>query len=133
MNTRTLMTASSLFLGGAGFFASFGPQELLALLNPATGLAPVMVQLMGALYFSFALVNWTAKDNIIGGIYSRPISLGNTVHFVMGALALAKFQGSGLGNRITLVLLAVYAVFAVLFGWLVFGRGAACKVAKVDG
>lgn len=36
-------------------------------------------------------------------------------------------------RRITLVLLAVYAVFAVLFGWLVFGRGAACRVAKVEG
>ncbi len=133
MNTRLLMVASSLFLGGAGLFASFAPQELLELLGASTaGPAPVLVQLMGALYFAFALVNWTAKDNIIGGIYSRPVSLGNMVHFVMGALALAKFQSPKWDDKILLVLLAIYAVFAVLFGWLVFGRGTACKVAKVD-
>ena len=122
------MAASSLFLGIAGLCASFAPQELLAFFGAsATGPAPILMQLMGALYFAFALVNWTAKDNIIGGIYSRPVSLGNLAHFVIGALALAKGQSSGTGNRITLVLLAVYAIFAVLFGWLVFGRGAAAK------
>jgi len=133
LNTRTLMAASSLFLGAAGLLASFAPHELLAFLGaPAAGPAPVLVQLMGALYFSFALVNWTAKDNIIGGIYSRPVSLGNLAHFVMGALALAKQQSSGDVHGIMLVLLAIYAVFAILFGWLVFGRGTACKVAEVN-
>lgn len=127
------MAASSLFLGGVGLFASFAPQELLALLKaPAVGVLPVMVQLMGALYFSFALLNWTAKDNIIGGIYSRPVSLGNLAHFVMGALALAKFQSPEWDNRIMLVLLVVYAIFAILFGWLVFGRSAAGKMAKLS-
>lgn len=124
MNTRLLMVASSLFLGLTGLAASFAPQELLAFLgSPATGPASILVQLMGALYFAFALVNWTAKDNIIGGIYSRPVSLGNMAHFVIGAIALAKGQSSGVGSRAMLILLAVYAVFAALFGWLVFGRG----------
>jgi hypothetical protein len=128
LNTRLLMAASSLFLGTAGLVASFAPQELLAFLDaPAAGSAPVLVQLMGALYFAFAMVNWTAKDNIIGGIYSRPVSLGNLTHFVVGALALAKFQSPEWDDRILLVLLVIYAVFAVLFGWLVFGRGAASK------
>ena len=122
------MAASSLFLGAAGLLASFAPQELLAFLgSPAAGLTPVLVQLMGALYFSFAMVNWTAKDNIIGGIYSRPVSLGNLTHFVMGALALAKSQSPGWDNRALIVLLGIYTIFAVLFGWLVFGRGAASK------
>lgn len=128
------MLASSLFLGIVGLSASFAPQELLAFLGtPATGPMPVLVQVMGALYFAFALVNWTAKDNIIGGVYSRPVSLGNFAHFFIGALALVKGgQISGVGNRAMLVLLVIYAVFATLFGWLVFGRGGAGKVAKVD-
>ncbi len=131
LNTRLLMASSALFLGGAGLVASFAPQEMLAFLgSPATGPMPVLVQLLGALYFSFALVNWTAKDNIIGGIYSRPVSIGNLSHFVMGALALGKSQSAGLGNRVTLGFLIVYALFAVLFGMLVFGRGTVCKVAE---
>lgn len=124
MNSRILMATSALFLAGAGLVASFAPQEMLAFLgSSATGPMPVLVQLLGALYFSFALLNWTAKDNIIGGIYSRPISIGNLAHFLMGALALGKSQSAGLGNKVTLGLLIIYALFAVLFGLLVFGRG----------
>lgn len=128
MNTKVLMGASSLALGLAGIAASFAPSELLrALGSSAAEPLPVLIQLLGAMYFAFALTNWTAKDNIIGGIYSRPISLGNCVHFVAGALALAKQQFS---HGVTLPLVAVliaYTLFAICFAWLVFGYGTACK------
>lgn len=128
MNTKVLMGASSLALGLAGIAASFAPSELLRVLgSSAAEPLPVLIQLLGAMYFAFALTNWTAKDNIIGGIYSRPISLGNCVHFVAGALALAKQQFS---HGVTLPLVAVliaYTLFAICFAWLVFGYGTACK------
>ena len=121
MNTKTLMTVSSIVLGFAGIFALFAPHELLAALSsPLTNPLPAIIQLLGALYLSFALTNWTAKDSIIGGIYARPTSLGNFVHFTVGALALAKYQLSGAANAPLLVVLIVYAVFAIIFGWLVF-------------
>jgi hypothetical protein len=128
MNTKILMAASSLALGVAGIVASFAPSELLqALGSPAA--APVLIQLLGGAYLAFAITNWTAKDNVIGGIYSRPLSLGNSVHFLTGSLALAKQQFSqGVSLPLVAVLIA-YSVFAVCFLWLVFGRGAACKVA----
>jgi hypothetical protein len=89
----------------------------------------VLIQLLGAAYVAFAIVTWTAKDSAIGGIYARPLSLGNSVHFLTGALALAKQQFSqGVSLPLVIVLIA-YSVFAVCFLWLVFGRGAACKVA----
>jgi hypothetical protein len=127
------MVASSLALGLAGIAASFAPSELLrAVGSPADEPLPVLIQLLGGTYLGFAFMNWTAKDNIIGGIYSRPVSLGNCVLFLTGALALAKQQFSG-GFRLPLTAaLIVYAVFAVGFTWLVFGRGAACKVAAPE-
>lgn len=130
MNTKILMAASSLTLGLAGLASSFAPSELLRVLgSPATEPLPVLVQLLGAMYYAFALTNWTAKDNVIGGIYSRPLSLGNCVHFIMGALALAKQQFShGVSMPLIAVLIA-YTVFAICFAWLVFGYGAACRVA----
>ena len=74
MKTNLLMVVSSILLGLAGIVALFAPQELLAALHvPVTHPLPVVIQLMGALYFAFALTNWTAKDSIIGGIYARPI------------------------------------------------------------
>ena len=130
MHTKILMGSSSVALGLAGIAASFAPTELLrALGSPAGEPLPVLIQLLGAMYIAFALTNWTAKDNIIGGSYSRPLSLGNCVHFIVGALALAKQQFAH-GVRMPLIAaLIVYTVFAICFAWLVFGHGTACKVA----
>lgn len=130
MNTKILMVTSSLALGLAGIVASFAPSELLrALGSPAATPVPVLIQLLGGAYVAFAITNWTAKDNIIGGIYSRPLSLGNSVHFLTGSLALAKQQFSQGVSLPLVVVLIVYSILAICFLWLVFGQGAACKVA----
>src|SRR5215212_3185955 len=85
------MAVSSFVLGLAGLMLLFAPQEALAVLRvPLTTQLPVLVQLAGALYVSFSVMNWTAKDSVIGGIYARPISLANFAHFFIGTLLLAK-------------------------------------------
>ena len=117
MNTKLLMTSSALILGLAGVFALFAPEVLLP---AAAGATSVLVQLMGALYFSFALMNWTAKDSAIGGIYARPVSLANFSHFLSGVLLLLKYQLSNEINLFVVAALVVYAVYAVCFYWLVF-------------
>ena len=121
MNTNLLMTTSSLLLGLAGIFALFIPDVLLAMVgmwvaNPLS----VLIQLLGALYFSMALMNWTAKDSAIGGIYARPVSLANFAHFFIGALLLIKYQVSNELNLLIFLVMVVYVVFATLFYWLVF-------------
>ena len=86
------------------------------MINPLS----VFFQPMGAMYFSIALMNWTAKDSIIGGIYARPISLGNFAHFFSGTLLIAKYLLSNGFNVSILMMLVVYTIFASLFYWLVF-------------
>lgn len=120
MSTKLLMTSSSLILGLAGILALFAPEALLPDDISGNGQISVLIQLMGALYFSFALMNWTAKDSAIGGIYARPVSLGNFGHFLAGTLLLARYQLSNELNVYILMALALYASFAVLFYWLVF-------------
>ena len=121
MNTKLLMTISSLVLGLAGIFALFAPENLLGMLGaPASNSLVVLIQLMGALYFSMAMMNWTAKDSIIGGIYARPVSIGNFAHFFIGTLLLAKDLLSNGYSVTILLILVVYAIFASLFYWLVF-------------
>ena len=127
------MKTSSLVLGLAGLAASFAPSELLAALrSPVAEPLPVLIQLLGSMYFAFAITNWTAKDNMIGGIYSRPLSLGNLTHFVVGTLALAKQQFSKDISVPLLAVLIVYTILAICFAWLVFGYGTACKVAAPE-
>src|SRR5258705_3799230 len=107
MNTKLLMTTSSLMLGLAGIFALFAPDVLLAMLSvPMTKPLSVLIQLLGALYFSFALMNWTAKDSIIGGIYARPVSLGNFAHFFIGTLLLANYVLSN-GFNVSILFIVV--------------------------
>jgi len=120
MNTKLLMTACSLLLGATGIFALFLPDVLLS----AQGVEPteamsMLVQLMGALYFGFAIMNWTAKDSAIGGVYARPVSLANFSHFLTGALLLAKNLFDEF-SPLMLIVTVVYVVFAACFYWLVF-------------
>jgi len=121
MNTKILMTISSLISGAAGVLALFAPDALLAMLGEEGSRSlSLLVQLMGVLYFAFALMNWTAKDSAIGGIYARPVSLANFSHFFAGALILLKVGLFGEFNLPVFVVFLVYAVFAGLFYWLVF-------------
>ena len=120
MNTKLLMTACSLLLGATGIFALFLPDVLLS----AQGVEPteamsMLVQLMVALYFGFAIMNWTAKDSAIGGVYARPVSLANFSHFLTGALLLAKNLFDEF-SPLMLIVTVVYVVFAACFYWLVF-------------
>ena len=121
MNTKLLMTISALTMGVAGIVLSFLPHELLNYLGSTTGtiLNSLILQILGALYFAFAMVNWTAKANLIGGIYSRAIAIGNLTHFTIGALALSK--GYFLDHEtVILTLSAIYTVFAILFAIVFF-------------
>jgi hypothetical protein len=121
MNTKILMTAASLILAAAGVFALFVPDVVLSLVNTSvTAQLSALVQLMGTLYFGFAIMNWTAKDSAIGGIYARPVSLGNFGHFFAGGLLLLRYQFSNPFNLFIMILLILYVIFAILFYWLVF-------------
>jgi hypothetical protein len=121
VNTKLVMTVSSFVLGLAGLMLLFAPQEALAALRvPLATPLPILVQLAGALYVSFSVMNWTAKDSLIGGIYARPISLANFAHFFVGTLVLVKAQLSRESRMVTVGVLIGYVIFAMLFGWLVF-------------
>lgn len=115
------MTLSSLLMGAAGIILSFAPSEVLQYLKIESAIAVevVIMQILGALYFAFAMVNWTAKANLIGGIYGRPIAIGNLTHFVIGALALIKSYFSN-HESVVLIFAVIYAVFAVLFSIVFF-------------
>jgi len=124
MNSRNLMIATSAYLAAGGIAALFAPAELLAALGaPATEPLPVLVQLLGSLYFAFAIVNWMAKDNAIGGIYSRPLAMANWGHFFAGGAVLARHAAAH-GVRAPLaVVLVVYITLALCFGYVAFGPG----------
>jgi Fe2+ transport system protein B len=113
MNTKLLMTASSILLLAAGVTLTFAPQEAASLFStPTFSVLPLIMQMLGALYFGFGMVNWLAKESLLGGIYGRPIVVGNLAHFTIGALALMK----GASTAPEYGAAIVYALFAAAFG-----------------
>jgi hypothetical protein len=119
MNTKILMGASAIVLGLLGAAGLFLPHEILAALKVSGGsILPVMVQLHAAALLAFAMVNWTAKESLIGGIYGRAIGIGNLTHFTIGAIALVKAASAA---PMLYGAAAVYGVFAVAFGVVFFG------------
>jgi len=128
MKTKILMASSALVMAALGVAATFLPQEIVAALGGGGGRTlPLLVQVLGASYLGFAMLNWMAKESLIGGIYSRPVSMGNFLHFAVAGIALVKAVVAGERAVAVLVCTAIYVVFAVAFGAVVFGRA---KVAK---
>ena len=97
-----------------GLALTFAPVEVLAALgakaNPALTL---LAQLTGALYFGFAILDWMQRESTIGGIYNRPLLVGNLTHFVVGGLALLKAAAW--------IPAGIYSILAIGFGTLLFG------------
>lgn len=115
------MIASAVVMAIAGILASFIPHEILNYIGVnSTGIAPLIIQITGALYLGFAVMNWMAKGILIGGIYARPLAMGNFMHYVVSALALIK--GLRTNPHLTSVwtLCAIYLIFAILFGLILF-------------
>ena len=113
------MTFSAFILGVAGIMLSFFPIEVSNYLDLKESNS-IILQILGALYFGFAMLNWTAKANLIGGIYSRPVAIGNFTHFLIGALALAKLGFKNMSLTYILISTIIYSLFAILFGYVLF-------------
>lgn len=129
MNTRLLMSASAIFMGIAGLCLTFLPAELINYAGLVTGeMSILLLQITGALFVAFASLNWMARGNLIGGIYSRPVAMGNFAHFFIGGITLLK---SAITNEFMILLWTaaiIYTLFAVLFALVAFGNPLSTKV-----
>ena len=118
MSTRLLMSVSAVVMGLGGGACLFAPDEILTATH--AGGSPSVLQLLGALFFAFAMMNWTAKDSLIGGIYNRPVALGNLTHFTIGAISIVKMAAAGALPHAVWVVAIVYVLFAVAFARVFF-------------
>jgi hypothetical protein len=123
-STRLLMTASAAVMAAAGIAGSFLPDEILAGLGVARGgPSTTIMQVLASLWLAAAMTNWMARGNAFGGIYGRPIAVGNLTHFAIGGITLAKMVAGG-GAPLPLVVAAVvYTVFAAAFAVVMFSAG----------
>ena len=114
------MSAAS--LGAAGILLTFMPDTILSQLNIDTNNSALfLMQILGALYFAFGMLNWMTKTSLIGGIYNRPIAVANFTHFLIAGLALIKGLISNPNSSyIVWTVGVIYFVFGFCFGLILF-------------
>jgi len=118
MNTKVLMIASASVLAALGLVASFVPREILIFIGARPDPLPVLfVQIAGGLYLGFAMLNWMAREGLIGGIYGRPVIFGNFMHFMVVAFAILKALIDGPRPPAVVVGAVVYWAFCIGFAW----------------
>jgi hypothetical protein len=133
-----LMSVTAVVLGALGLGATFLPQELLRLAGAAeSGPLVALVQLLGAVWFGFAMLDWMARESLLGGIYGRPLVVGNLAHFVIAGTALLKLVVRDPQARTLWPGAVLFCLLAIAFGAVLFrhpggsrsgasGSGASC-------
>ncbi len=120
MNTKLIMTISAIILAAIGISLIFLPDEIAGFIGIGSSKTfQLILQLLGALFFAFAMLNWMAKGSIIGGIYNRPLTIANFTHFAIGGLGLIKaLMNDHSLHYAVWILASIYTIFALLFGIL---------------
>jgi hypothetical protein len=120
MIPRFLMITSALFLAACGLATLFAPEKVLGVHGTVPDTATVLlVQMMGALYLGFALLNWTVRNITVGGIHARPVAVANFLHFLVVTLLLGKAAVTHWVLPLAFSAL-VFGLFAAGFGALLF-------------
>ncbi|MFC5625785.1 hypothetical protein [Algoriphagus winogradskyi] len=122
MNTKLVMTSSAILMYAAGIILTFAPDLILQVLELSTDqISLFLMQIVGALYFGFGMLNWMNKGRPIGGIYNRPVAIANLSHFMIAGLALLKglLSTPELPSMIWVVGI-LYIGFGITFGVLLF-------------
>ena len=120
--TKTLMIISAIFLAVNGFGFSFFPNEISILLtNDDNHIFTLILQILGALYLGFSYINWMSKNSLIGGIYNKPLLIGNFLHFLTASMAMIKLVFK-FENNLQLIIpyTIIYCLFTLFFGYVFF-------------
>lgn len=114
------MASSAIFLGAMGVLFSFFSEEIMIYLNGnVDSITVLFLQILGSLYLGFGILNWMARPNLIGGIYSKPLAIGNLAHFGISTITLLKIIFKTETNVEILILLTItYVIFALCFGYV---------------
>lgn len=120
MNTKKLMIASSLFLGILGVLLTFLTQEIAEIIHFKSGkISFLILQILGSAYLGLAILNWMTKNNLIGGIYSRPLLIGNLIHFLVSSFALFRMIKHSENLLLMCVSLTIiYTFFTLAFSYV---------------
>lgn len=120
-----LLAGSAVVYFAAAVVAIFAGEEILPRSGAAgTVLERILVQVLGASLFGFAMLNWMNRFATIGGIYGRPLVVANFAHGFTAAMAILQVSRRTSFTMPALIALAAYGTIAVGFGAALFASPA---------
>ena len=112
-----LLPVSAAVYGLAGIGATFAGEEILRSLGAhGTAAEKLLVPLLGAALFGFAMFNWINRHTRVGGIFGRPILVANLSHAFIAAMALLNAGRAAGFSPFLVAALATYAALALGYG-----------------
>ena len=120
--SKYLMTVTAALQFVLAVLFMFLPDELVEMMNFSNGpILPLILQIMGAAYLGMAMLNWMTKQQLLGGIYGKPVTVLNFTHFAVSAITLIKALDASSTLFYPVVMLAIlYAGLSLGFGYLMF-------------
>lgn len=121
MPTKLILSIAALVLGLPGLFLLFAPDVALATCgstpDPA---AELFTQIAGGFAGAFGITNWMARGTAIGGIYGRPLLMGNLCAFFTTGLSLLKAPDPLAGHPVVIAMAVVLLLCGAAFGRSLF-------------
>lgn len=115
LKTKWLLSSSAGMMGLLGLAGTFIPEEISIILGIApTPITLILLQIIGGLYLGFAMLNWFTRSALMGGIYNKPVVLGNLMHCVVVFFALLRQLAEHFHFFLAIVTI-IYLGYAVWF------------------
>lgn len=119
---RAILSAGAAVLFVVGVSGLFGADELARVFLRGAGAGEPLIHIAAGGLLGFAMVNWMSRGNRIGGIYMRPLAIGNLLLFTVSGLSLARALMAGQLPPLATALALAFSALAVAFGWLAFAH-----------
>lgn len=90
--SKVLLISSAVINTVLGILFTFLPQETGQLIGASemNGADLLLMQILGSALIGIAILNYMSRGTTIGGIYGKPIQLGNLIFHFATALGLIK-------------------------------------------
>ena len=121
MISSLVTRASAAFLGVGGFAMLFAADNILPRLIPTLQPADTWIgQLIAASWLGVAALNWLNRNQLLGGIYGRPVASANTLLYFVSAMSMVKLVMRPTTPAAVWIVALPMAIFAVIYLWLLF-------------
>ena len=103
----------------AGLVLLFASDTILPALVPGLPRSAAWLgQLLAAAWVGLGAANWISRTSVLGGIYGRPIVMGNTALYLVSGLSLLRALADGTAPRGMWVPCAIALALAGVYGAL---------------